>query len=129
VRNCRHFSAKDKNYIPSRFKFVLGALGSFLACYACVDINDANAQSNQDASLFSPDKIPFFARLGDVTGEEVAVRFIVSAIVWITAYCLLELSYTGVSILAVGLNLTKVESWRPMFGSIWDLYTVRKFWG
>lgn len=129
VKNCRHFSAKDESYVPSRSKFVLGALGSFIACYLFIDINDANAQSDQDTALFAPDKVPFFSRLGDVTPEELAVRFIIPPIIWATSYSMIQMTYDLMSIVAVSLRITDVKSWRPVFGSIWDAYTVRKFWG
>ena len=129
VKNCSRFSSKDKSYVPSRSRFLLGALGSLVACYAFLDINDANAQSGQDASIFAPDKVPLFTRLGNIDVEEVALRFILSVMIWTTSYFMLRMAYEGASILCVGLKLTKVESWRPMFGSIWELYTVRRFWG
>ncbi|OIW22547.1 hypothetical protein CONLIGDRAFT_214849 [Coniochaeta ligniaria NRRL 30616] len=129
VKNCRHFSAKDKSYVPSRSKFILGALGSFVACYLFIDINDANAQSDQDSSLFAPDKIPFFSRLADVAPDELAVRFIIPLVIWATSYSMIQMTYDLMSIVAVGLHITNVNSWRPVFGSIWDAYTVRKFWG
>lgn len=129
VKNCRHFSAKDKSYVPSRPKFILGALGSFVACYLFIDINDANAQSDQDSSLFAPDKVPFFSRLADVAPEELAVRFIIPLIIWATSYSMIQMTYDLMSIVAVSLHITNVNSWRPVFGSIWDAYTVRKFWG
>lgn len=129
VKNCRHFSAKDNTYVPSRLRFILGSLGSLLACYAFIDLNDANAQSDQvDVSLFSPNKVPFFSRLSDVGPEEVATRFIIAAMIWVVAFCMLQFVYDFASILGVGLGM-RVESWRPMFGSILDLYSVRRFWG
>jgi hypothetical protein len=129
VKNCRHFSATDKSYVPSRSKFILGALGSFVACYLFIDINDANAQSDQDTSFFTPDKVPFFSRLGEIKPEELVVRFIIPLIIWATSYSMIQMTYDLMSIVAVSLRITNVESWRPIFGSIWDAYTVRKFWG
>lgn len=129
VKNCRHFSSQDKNYVPSCSRFILGALGSFIACYLFIDINDANAQSGQDSSLFAPHKVPFFARLHDVSPEELIVRFITPLIIWVTSYCMIQMTYDLMSIVAVGLRITNVKSWRPVFGSIWNAYTVRKFWG
>jgi hypothetical protein len=129
VNNCPHFSAKDESYVPSRSRFILGALGSVVACYLFIDINDATAQSDQDLSVFAPDKVPFFSRLGDVTPEEVVTKFVLAAAIWTLAYCMLRITYDMTSIVAVGLRITSVKAWRPLFGSLWDMYTVRKFWG
>lgn len=129
VKNCAHFSANDPSYVPSRSRFILGALGSVVACYLFIDTNDATAQSDQDISLFAAEKVPFFSRLGDVTVEEVVVKLVIAAVIWTTSYCMIRMTYDMVSIVAVGLRLTGVNAWRPVFGSIWDMYTVRRFWG
>lgn len=129
VKNCPPFSAKDDSYVPSRPRFILGTLGSVIACYLFIDINDATAQSDQDISLFAADKVPFFARLGDVTLVEVAVKFIIAFFIWATSYCMIRMTYEMVGIVAVALRITSVKAWRPVFGSLWDMYTVRTFWG
>lgn len=129
VKNCPHFSSQDKTYVPSCSRFILGAMGSLMACYLFIDINDASAQADQDSSLFAPHKVPFFSRLRDVTPEDLIVRFITALIIWATSYCMLQITYDLMSIFAVSLRITNVKSWRPLFGSIWDAYTVRKFWG
>ncbi|KAB5522123.1 membrane bound O-acyl transferase family-domain-containing protein [Coniochaeta sp. 2T2.1] len=130
VKNCPHFSEKDHAYTPSCRKFILSSIATIIACYAFLDINDANAQSNRvPHELFSQDKIPFFSRLSDVTLEEFFVRLTVPVMIAATAYCMLQISYYGVAIVAVGLGVTGVEEWRPLFGSVFEIYSLRNFWG
>ena len=112
---------------PSRFFFE--TLRSVILCYLFIDINDLVAQSGQDISHFSPDKVAFFSRLGQVTLEEVVVKLAVAAILWATTYCMIRMTYDAIAIVAVTLRITGTEAWRPLFGSVWDMYSVRTFWG
>ncbi|PKY05717.1 hypothetical protein P168DRAFT_341276 [Aspergillus campestris IBT 28561] len=41
----------------------------------------------------------------------------------------LELAYRIASVLCVGLGVSGAQEWPPMFGSTWEAYTLRKFWG
>jgi len=124
VKNCPHFSE-----VPSRSRFLLETTRSVILCYLFIDLNDLNAQSDQDISLFSPDKVGFFSRLGRVTPEEVVVKFVVAAILWATSYCMIRMTYDMVAIVAVATGITDARAWRPLFGSFWDIYSVRAFWG
>ncbi|KAB5522131.1 membrane bound O-acyl transferase family-domain-containing protein [Coniochaeta sp. 2T2.1] len=129
TKNCPHFSAEDKSYVPSRSRYMLRTLGSVVACYLFVDINDATSLSGENARLFAPDQIPFFFRLGSVTIDQIALRLVIAVMVWAATYCLIRMAYDMVGIAAVSLRITGVRSWRPLFGSVWDLYTLRRFWG
>ncbi|KAB5522925.1 membrane bound O-acyl transferase family-domain-containing protein [Coniochaeta sp. 2T2.1] len=129
TKNCPHFSAEDKRYVPSRSRYVLRTLGSVVACYLFVDINDATSLSGENARLFAPDQIPFFFRLDSITVDQIALRLVIAVMVWAATYCLIRMTYDMVGIAAVSLRITGVQSWRPLFGSVWDLHTVRRFWG
>lgn len=37
--------------------------------------------------------------------------------------------YTAMVITAVGIGLTGVEGWKPLFGSLADCWSVRQLWG
>ncbi|KAL2692384.1 hypothetical protein Neosp_002791 [[Neocosmospora] mangrovei] len=40
----------------------------------------------------------------------------------------IDIPYRGFSILSVLLGLTSTDQWPPLFGSMWDAYTIRGFW-
>jgi len=44
-------------------------------------------------------------------------------------YCLTRLGDNVMAFVFVGTGISKVEAWRPPFGSISKAYTVRNFWG
>ncbi len=64
-----------------------------------------------------------------VTGEEAAVRIGTSAMVWVCTYCLISCWVAMLEIVFVGPDLTEAKSWRPLFGSFKEAYTLRGFWG
>jgi hypothetical protein len=49
--------------------------------------------------------------------------------VWFTMYLVQYTIYDLYSIIAVGLHLSGVEAWPPRFGSLYEVYSVRRFWG
>ncbi|KAH7308974.1 membrane bound O-acyl transferase family-domain-containing protein [Stachybotrys elegans] len=42
---------------------------------------------------------------------------------------LLDSSWRASSLIFVGLGIDRPENWRPLFGSVWEAYTLRNFWG
>lgn len=40
----------------------------------------------------------------------------------------IDIPYRGFSILSVLLGITSTDQWPPLFGSMWDAYTIRGFW-
>lgn len=54
----------------------------------------------------------------------------VNIVVWfVLARLSLDLKWRAVSIFAVALGISEPASWPPMFGSSFEAYTVRNFWG
>lgn len=44
-------------------------------------------------------------------------------------FCGIQLNYLLTSITFVGLGLSRPEDWPPLYGNIWDAFTVRRVWG
>jgi hypothetical protein len=129
VRNVPHFSASDPHYVPSRSTFLRRNVVVALLCYLVVDIFSFGVQPETNAVLFASHNIPFFARLGDVSVQELAVRIIVSLTLGLNVYCMTRMGYSILGIIAVGTGMSQVSAWRPPFGRLADAYTMRRFWG
>lgn len=57
-------------------------------------------------------------------------RVAVSLITWFwVARVLIDSIYHAGALVAVGLCGDAPEDWPPLFGSMWDAYTLRNFWG
>ena len=130
VRNTPPFHAGDAPFVPSRGRFLRDSALKLTACILIIDlVGLVPTQPAQNFILFSGARVPLFARLVDVTSEEALVRVVVSLLVWIINYCILEAIYDTLAIVFVALGLTGVSPWRPIFGNSEDCRSLRRFWG
>jgi hypothetical protein len=84
--------------------------------------------STQNAILFADSKVPFFARLSFVTSEDVIMRFITTTASTSITYLLFQVMYSSAAVFMVGLNLSRIERWRPLFGNFTDVWSLRRAW-
>lgn len=128
VRNVPRFSAQDSNFVPSRKEFLRRKAITILICYLVLDFLSLGADPESNAINFSPEMVPVFTRLGDVTGQQLIMRLFVTLGFGAGVYSFQTGIQSIFALVDVGLGLNEVKSWRPMFGSPWDAYTVRRFW-
>ncbi|PMD30510.1 hypothetical protein L207DRAFT_520016 [Hyaloscypha variabilis F] len=125
------FSTSNPSYVPSRPTFLLQTLLRFAVTYLILDLIEC-LPPPPSAAPFAPALYPIFLRGRDVPGitiEEVATRIGTSFMVWVVTYCLISCVVAFLSLVSVGTGLTPVSSWRPLFGSFREAYTLRGFWG
>lgn len=127
VKNVPQFSARQ-GYVPSRGAFLLRTAMISSICYLFLDLSSSQPPPKNNAELFSWEKVPLLTRLGDATVQQLTLRLISTLSYWVTMYCIMEGVTTTVAVLAVGLNLSEPQSWRPLFGSPAEAYTLRRFW-
>ncbi|MCJ1413388.1 hypothetical protein MMC19_007493 [Ptychographa xylographoides] len=82
--------------------------------------------------LIFPDDITsvpdgFLHRLGNISGREMAIRVYMTFLGLVTPYCTLRAAHSLASVLTVALG-DLPKRWPPLFGSIGDAYTVRRFY-
>ena len=128
VKGLPHFSNSDPQWVPSPLIFISWRVSIIIGCVStyhyAVDLRDP---LNKD--LCQPSNVPFLARLGDVTVEELWTRLIINTTFWFGGYCILQIFFSVPSIIAVCLHPSSVSQWHPAFGSVLEAYTLRKFWG
>ena len=131
VKNVPPFSASDRNYVPSRSAFLRHNAVVSLICYLVVDFFSLAGQSPEsNAVTFASQRVPFFTRLGEIEGEQLAIRIIASLTLWLNIYCITRMGYSILAVVAVGTGFSReVSAWRPPFGRLAEAYTVRRFWG
>ena len=129
VKNVPPFSSSDPHYLPSRGSLLRHNAVVVLFCYLVIDVSGLGVQPERNAVLFASKNIPFFARLGDVSIEQVAIRVVASLTLWLNIYCTIRMGYSVLGIIAVGTGFSQVSAWRPPFGRLADAYTMRQFWG
>jgi hypothetical protein len=129
VKNVPPFSPHDPHYTPFRAVFLRRNAIAALLYYLTLDITSFGVNPESNAVLFAAQKVPFFARLGQLTAEEIAVRVFSSVMLWVSIYCITSMGYSILGVIAVGMGVSQVETWRPPFGRVAEAYTVRRFWG
>ena len=127
VKNVPHFSSSDPHYTPSRTKFLMRTAVNLVLC---VLIMDAVTQiTPTDPEVYSLQLIPVFGRSKDFSPKELMFRMQSTVIFWLNSALNLEMNVLFAALVAVGTGLNSPQEWPPLFGSVKDLYTIRKLWG
>lgn len=128
IKGLPHFSSTDTQWLPSPLLFIVWKIAVLMGCSFLNDyVVDAREALNKD--LLQPSKVPFLTRLNEVTIEEMWTRFVVALSSWMMFYFLLQVLFSVPAAIAVSLKPSSVAEWRPMFGPVSEIYTMRGFWG
>ena len=80
-------------------------------------------------SDFLPSKQIYFRHLQIVTKRETLIRtWMVFHFVW-SAWAVFTGLHHALSIVFVGLDLDAPQDWPPLYGSLYQTYSMRRFWG
>ena len=129
VKNVPHWSYGESQQIPSQEDFLWRTAINIFLSYVIVDLCSLGAQPEQNAVLFSDDKVGLFARLDSPSPQEIVIRVLSSLIVWLNIFCILRIFHGLLSFLAVGSGFNEAKDWPPPFGLLSEAYSVRRFWG
>jgi hypothetical protein len=115
---------------PKRARFVLRQ-AAFIAWYVLIiDFLNFNAslQSEEEKERLSGPGTEY--KYFDATTEQWIMRVSSSVMSWfIGARVIIDCFYRIYSIAFVGTGLALPEEFPPHFGSMWDAYTIRNYWG
>ena len=129
VKNVPLFCPLEPGKLPTRTEFLCGNAARCIAYFALLDIAGIAGEPDKKAIHFASEKIPFLTRISDVTIEDLVVRLISGITTWVLSYALLQALYSGTAFTTVAFGISKLESWRPLFGSLADCWSIRQFWG
>ncbi|MCJ1380033.1 hypothetical protein MMC17_003136 [Xylographa soralifera] len=112
--------------IPSRRAFLLKRTWDLAWTVSIICLLKSNKL------LIFPDDITsvpdgFLRRLADITPREAFIRIYFTFLGWVLPYCTLRAGHSLTGCLSV-LCGDSPERWPPLFGSIGDAYTVRRFY-
>lgn len=114
----------------SRAKFLAARLSSVIAIYTLQQCyNVGVAISPLSADDFLPQKEHVLRRLATVSFREIVIRcFFIIHFVW-GSYAEFEFVHQLHAFVTVSIGLDDPEDWSPLFGSIKEAFTLRRFWG
>lgn len=129
VKNVPSFSRRNISYVPSRRRFIFKEVSTFVACFLFLDLASLMPNDDGNKEMFSQNYIPLLTRLGSISTQEMLNRSMTTLLCWTSMYCTMQILYSASSALCVGLGFSSVKDWRPLFGSPFDAFTLRGFWG
>ena len=129
VKGVPPFLTKDNTFVPTRSQFLLRTCLRLLTAYLVLDLLTAWGDLDKNPVIYSPDLIPLFRRVGEVTVEQLVIRLITTIALWTSIYCIMTILYSVVSLIAVLSDASEARSWPPVYGSLSNAYTIRRFWG
>ncbi|KAL4738634.1 membrane bound O-acyl transferase family-domain-containing protein [Aspergillus similis] len=98
--------------------------------YITLDIMDSSADPDMIRKYLSPLNVPLFRRLyyDTISGEEIKMRFLSVLGAGIGLVAVQGGCHQIFAFLSVLLHLSEPSDWPPLYGSISDAYTLRRFW-
>jgi len=128
VKNVPTFSKTDCSFAQSRRTFVIWQLAITATCYIVLDLLALKTRP-ADTSPFDPTFIPMISRISDVTLSEIKRKALMMAGFGANFYCVVQGAQSICAAVTVAFGLSKVEYWTPTFGSLFDSYSLKNFWG
>ena len=121
------FSYRDPTYVPSRGKFLLDKAAVCLVSYLVLDLAGSNSQPGKNKVLYSAEEVPLFGTRG-ISRERLQVRLYTTLGFWVANYCVVQLVLGVSALIRVAIGLDGPKYWRPIFGSLSEAYSIRRFW-
>ncbi|RAL07259.1 wax synthase family protein [Aspergillus homomorphus CBS 101889] len=136
IRHLPRFDAVNPDYVPSRTRFLLQALAkvavAVIVIQGCTMETDdphlglAVAQLPEAKEALLPFAV---AAGGDGLGKRLLVRVLFCLSFGIIGRAMIIASYNVLAFLAVGLGLYDPVKWPPVAGSLWEGWSIGRFWG
>ncbi|KAI9164116.1 hypothetical protein HJFPF1_05753 [Paramyrothecium foliicola] len=127
IKNIHHFDSKNPSYVPPAAVFVSANLLKSIICFFthrfCI-----NTQLALNQRYMSPQYVPIFRRLQDLSFAELQVRYIATIATVVSIFCFIQGGYSLAAAASVVANPRAVKDWRPIFGTLTDSHCLRLFW-
>lgn len=126
------FSRSQPDYLPSKRDFLLTRGAVAVATFLLVDILTSGSgppppdPTANPALAFSQDQTALF-RLG--TATEWQRKATVTFGQWFGLYVVTTWMHSTVAVATVAANVYPPEGWPPLYGSVWDVWSLRQWWG
>ncbi|RAH69522.1 wax synthase family protein [Aspergillus aculeatinus CBS 121060] len=147
IRHLPRFDAAVPGYVPSRARFLVGAVGKVVVAVVVIQgctMETADANLGHAVALLPEARgtlLPFAFAFADADADTQAgwdwdgvwrrmlVRALFCLSFGIVGRATIVAAYNVCAIVAVGLGLYEPVMWPPVAGSLWEGWSVRRFWG
>ncbi|KAL2060527.1 hypothetical protein VTL71DRAFT_9168 [Oculimacula yallundae] len=128
IKNIPAFRLQDPAHKPTKSEFLRRSTMKLALCVLLLDLTSL-APKGDNAIDFGDSRIPFFSRVYIITQDELITRIAGILGYWTVQYVIIQAVYACFAIVAVTFDITAPDSWPPVFGSVSDSYSLRRFWG
>lgn len=128
VKNVPPFSGHDLQHVPGRGKFLRQTAITAITSYLMLDALTSAADPDLTAKYLSMRNISLFSRFEDVSVKELGMRLSATISLGISMSCVQRGIYSLAAFIAVACGLSNPSSWPPLYGSVLEAYTIRRFW-
>ena len=128
VKNVPPFT-RETSKVPSKAALLRKLSLMSLACFLVMDIIETQPRAEDSEEAFSWQRVRLISRLNDITSSELRLRVASTSAFWFNMFCMLQGGAAVLGFIAVGANVSDKDSWRPLFDSPLEAYTLRRFWG
>ncbi|KAH8880116.1 hypothetical protein GQ53DRAFT_584315, partial [Thozetella sp. PMI_491] len=120
-----------RNQAPSSRQFLQRTAYAVILHGLVLDLSSLTDPPSSGPAPFALSKIALFGGVldGTLTAEDLVCRMVGTTAHWVLTYCYLRLCYDISAFVLVALGASQVSSWRPMFGPVSHMNTLRGFWG
>ncbi|KAH8691696.1 hypothetical protein GQ44DRAFT_780300 [Phaeosphaeriaceae sp. PMI808] len=125
VKNVPPFSNSDSSSVPAKWSFVGQRVAIMGTCYLLLDLLSLRKPPTGTTNIFDPAFVPMLTRISKVTLPEVKRKALMMVGFAATFYSLIQGTQSACAAVAIASGLSKVENWRPAFGSLSDAYSLK----
>ena len=130
VKNVAPFSVRDPSYTPTRSQFLVQKVRNWVLYYLLMDLVDNRpVDIKENRITFASRNVPLLFRTQEYPAELMVARIFSTCVYWLMTRLVIDSFMNMVAFLKVGVGLDSVASSRPMFGTAWECWNVRRFWG
>ncbi|KAF4633488.1 hypothetical protein G7Y89_g4630 [Cudoniella acicularis] len=140
VNHVPYFRASAPEWTPSRMAFLRGHLmrlviailvlnGLDLLSDVALPPGSPVMENENGTDEVSRGFIALFAGYHDLTVKKTVEKIVTTILIRIAMYEILDGLYSLLAFASVATRISEPRDWRPMFGSLFESWSVRQFWG
>lgn len=129
VKNIPPFSRSEPDYVPGKGRFQLQTSLKVLVGFTLLALLGFAPKPGDGLTVFASEKVALLIRLDGVTKQEFTTRVGSVLGYWTVQYIIHVTVHGLLAVVAVTLGASEVKAWPPVFGSVQDAYSIRRYWG
>ncbi|KAH7417743.1 membrane bound O-acyl transferase family-domain-containing protein [Cadophora sp. MPI-SDFR-AT-0126] len=129
VKNVPPF--RSGGHPPTYYEFLRFSTTSIVLHALILDLASLAPSPEPVVAPFAAEKVPLIKNMLNrtITADDFVTRCVGTFAHWLLTYCFLRCCYDTCAFILVASKFTSPVSWRPMFGPVSHMFTLRGFWG